>query len=598
MNESRGDADLLRSLREGDQSAYAILWERHIGAALRYAHRVYPVRAEDLASEAFLAIYQQVTTTAKGPEFAFRSYLKAVIRNTAIRWRKEADLVDDTAAVDSTDFRDALNLIEREANASDLRGAFEELPERWQRVLWLSEVAEVGRPEIALELGIKPNAVSALQRRARAGLKLNWLTRQIPLALREDPGHAAHLFPRHLADPQDAIVAEEVSAHVAECVVCGELLLSLRSDARRLQNVTLSAVGFGALGVTLPSVGAFAPGTVAAAALATAGAGIGVAGLLTGGIGALSIGGILLTTLLLPGPVPVVPSAAVADSTATAAPVTPGPTVPPGMIPAPAPAPAATLPGVPSPTGRWNADPSIDSVDLVNDPAAEVPLAPTAPVTAPGTTPGPGEGTASTPSPGVSTPPTSSGYLAPVLAGRTTPGAEIGIEVDGQRYAPAVAADGSWSFDPRGLQLSAGDYEYQAWAFDSTGESPATTGTFTILPVVIGGFENISGTEDMQVAEASTTGLVISATGPANGSIYITTMQGHTAIIPLDETGHALKRLRMHSRGWYWFTFRALDADEYWGPPTEHPLDVYDPDIIFDPWGPGPEEMTFELTDP
>ena len=87
MKESRGDADLLRSLRDGDQSAYAILWERHIGAALRYAHRIYPARAEDLASETFVAIYQQVTTTSKGPEFAFRSYLKAVIRNTAIRWR-------------------------------------------------------------------------------------------------------------------------------------------------------------------------------------------------------------------------------------------------------------------------------------------------------------------------------------------------------------------------------------------------------------------------------------------------------------------------------------------------------------------------------
>ena len=75
-------------------------------------------------------------------------------------------------------------------------------------------------------------------------------------------------------------------------------------------------------------------------------------------------------------------------------------------------------------------------------------------------------------------------------------------------------------------------------------------------------------------------------------------MQGHTAIIPLDENGNALKRLRMHSRGWYWFTFRALDADDNWGPPTEHALDVYDPEIIFDPWGPGPEEMTFEITDP
>ena len=106
------------------------------------------------------------------------------------------------------------------------------------------------------------------------------------------------------------------------------------------------------------------------------------------------------------------------------------------------------------------------------------------------------------------------------------------------------------------------------------------------------------GTDDMQVAEASTTGLVIAVTGPANESIHITTMQGHTAVISLDETGHAVNRLRMHSRGWYWFTFRALDAEGFSGPIDEHALDVYDPDIIFDPWGPGPEEMTFDLTDP
>lgn len=124
------------------------------------------------------------------------------------------------------------------------------------------------------------------------------------------------------------------------------------------------------------------------------------------------------------------------------------------------------------------------------------------------------------------------------------------------------------------------------------------TGSFTILPIVIEGFENITGTEDMDVTEASTTGLVIAATGPANGSIYITSIEGHSAVIPLDSTGHAIKRLRMHSQGWYWFTFRALDGDGFWGPMDEHPLDVWDPDVIFDPWGPDPEQMTFDISDP
>ncbi|WP_301113455.1 sigma-70 family RNA polymerase sigma factor [Microbacterium sp.] len=602
MEDSRGDAELLRALRGGDQAAYAVLWERHIGAALRYAHRLFPSRSEDLASEALLAIYQQVTTSDAGPEFAFRSYLKAVIRNTAIRWRKDADHIDDTVEPDRADFRDALSLVERETNAQQFLGAFQELPERWQRVLWLTEVADVPRPEVARELGIKPNAVSALQRRARSGLKLQWLTSQVPLALRDDEAHVARLLPRHLTEPLDEAVAQEVAGHVSSCDVCGELLIGLRSDAQRLHGVTLSAVGFGALGVILPSTGAFAPGTAVAAAVIVTGAGAGLASLLAGGLGVLTAGTLILGSFLLPGAAPAASTpAAEGDKTWSVARSVPEAGAPAHVVGAPdgtvaTPAPSAS----PSPprTGRWNSDPSIDSIDLVNDPDAPGPLNPTRPETAPGTTPDPGETPGSALGPGVTSPTASSGYLAPVVAGTATPGSAVAIEVDGARYTPAVAADGAWSFDPRTLQLAAGTYDYRAWAFDAVGQSPATTGTFTIIPIVIEGFENISGTEDMQVEEARTTGVVIAATGPANGSIYVTTMQGHSAIIPLDGTGRAVKRLRMNSRGWYWFTFRAMDAEGYIGPIDEHPLDVYDPDIIFDPWGPGPEEMTFELVDP
>lgn len=600
MGDSRTDRELLRVLRDGDQSAYAVLWERHIGAALRYAHRLHPAHAEDLASEALLAVYQQVTTTTTGPDFAFRSYLKAVIRNTAIRWRKEGEHIDDTVEADRADFRDALSLVERESSAQQLLGAFQELPDRWQRVLWLTEVAEVPRPDVARELGIKPNAVSALQRRARAGLKLQWLTTQVPLSLRDDQAHAARLFPQHLTEPLDDTVAREVTDHVSSCADCGELLLSMRSDARRLQGVTLSAVGFGALGVALPATGALAPGTTAAvAAVVAAGAGVGLTSLLAGGIGVLSLGGVLLGSLLFPWTAPA-PSTAVVAAIESSAPS--GPPVPEidetgGTDGAPVVIPATPRPSSAS-TGRRITDPSIDTVDMVNDPNAPAPITPTAPRTAPGSTPGPGTGSGSTLSPGLVTPAASSGYLAPVLAGKTTPGSAVGVDVGGARYTPTVAPDGSWSFDPRALQLPAGTHDYKAWAFDDDTQSPAMTGSFTILPLVIGGFENITGTEDMDVEEARTTGLVIAVTGPANGSIYVTTMEGHSAMIPLDDTGHARKRLRMNSEGWYWFTFRALDADGFWGPADERPLDVYDPTVIFDPWGPSPEEMTFELTDP
>lgn len=602
MEDPRGDAELLRALRDGDQAAYAVLWERHIGAALRYAHRLFPSRAEDLAAEALLAVYQQVTTTDAGPEFAFRSYLKAVIRNTAIRWRKDADHIDDTVEPDRADFRDALSIVERETNAQQLLGAFQQLPERWQRVLWLTEVADVPRPEVARELGIKPNAVSALQRRARSGLKMHWLTSQVPPALRDDEAHVARLFPRHLAEPLDETVAREVAEHVPSCDVCSDLLVGLRTDAQRLHGVTLSAVGFGALGVILPSTGAFAPGTAVAAAVVATGAGAGLASLLAGGLGVLTAGTLILGSFLLPGTPPAVSAPAAEGDKAWSAvrsvpsngAQVPGVGAPDGTVATPAPSASPSAPR----TGRWNSDPTIDSIDLVDDPDAPGPLNPTRPGTAPGTTPDPGGDPGSTLGPGVITPAASSGYLAPVVAGTATPGSAVAVEVAGQRYTPTVAADGAWSFDPRALELAAGTYDYQAWAFDAGGQSPATTGSFTILPIVIQGFENIAGTEDMQVEEARTTGLVIAATGPANGTIYVSTMQGHSAVIPLDETGKALKRLRLNSRGWYWFTFRAMDAEGYIGPADEHPLDVYDPDIIFDPWGPGPEEMTFELVDP
>ena len=606
--DARTDGELLSALRAGDNRAYEVLWHRHAPAAHRYARRLMPSRAEDLVSESFLAIYQQVTTGSAGPQFAFRSYLKAVLRNTAIRWRKDVEQFVDADA-EPTDERDALSIAEQDSEATDVLAALQALPERWQRVLWLAEVVEAGRPQIAQELQIRPNAVSALQRRARTGLKFQWLTRQIPLDLRDDPTHVARLFPQFLTEVGSGTLAAEVTHHIADCRDCADLLFGLRGAASRLQGSTL-AVLLGSAGVGTATATLSSGTTATAVVVAGAGAGV-IAWLSAGGIAAVTAGGLFISSLVAVDSAagePGHPTSTVAAEPARVPAPTPSP--PPGPV-VDASAPAA--PDVPSgadlPTGRGITDPTIEDAGFDGDPATQATvLPPDRPPAAgpgvpdpasspdPGTTPDPGA--APTPSPGVTTPTSSPAYLSPVLAGRTTPGDGVALQLDGQRYTPAVADDGTWVFDTRGLELAAGDYTYQAWAYSATAQSAVTEGAFTVLPLEVHGFEDLTGFEDMTVAEAATTGVVITIQGPANGQVFLSSMEGHTAIVALDATGFTRKRLVMNSRGWYYITFRALDADGYWGPGVEDAVDVYDPDVIMDPWGPSPEDMTFDLVDP
>lgn len=594
MIDPRGDAELLSALRAGDRGSYEVLWRRHADAARRYAYRIFPARADDLVSESFLAIYQQVTTTDKGPQFAFRSYLKTVIRNTAIAWRKDAERVLTGEDVDQVEPNDGLRALEQQAHSADVLAAFQALPERWQRVLWLAEVDEADRPEIARELGIKPNAVSALQRRARTGLKFQWLSRQIPVSLRDDTAHVARLIPQYLTEPNNLTVDREVTAHLDACAVCTDLLHSTRGGTARLQGRTL-AVLLGA-GLATPAAASWSSGTVAVAAVT------GLSGwLLAGTLGVATVGGIIVAALIT-GPVPLsadteaLPMSTDVASAAASGPEpeperTPGPDL---IVTFPVPPPAPEEPVV----GRRVLDPSIPSAGLSDDPDQDFPTAPTRPQPAGPDTPGPGADPESPMSPGVTTPTTSSGYLSPVIAGGTEAGQSVVVAVESVRYTPTVAGDGSWSFDTRALQPDAGTYAYEVWAYDETSQSAVTSGTFTVLPIEVRGFEQLTGFEDMLVDEAQTTGVVIAVTGPPNGRVFITSMEGHSATIALDQNGYTRKRLLMDAAGWYYFTMRALDSDGYWGPANEKVVDVYDPDVIFDPWGGGPDSMTFELVDP
>ncbi|KKI22191.1 MULTISPECIES: sigma-70 family RNA polymerase sigma factor [unclassified Leucobacter] len=611
--ETPSDAELLLRLRSGDARAYEALWSRHIGAALRLARRIDRDRAEDLVSESFLAVYRQVTTTDAGPTEAFRAYLFTVIRNTAARWGREMERFPVLPDAEPAHADDGLSIVSREADAAEVLAAFRALPERWQRVLWLSEVDEVPRPRIAAELRIRPNAVSSLHRRARAGLLNHWLIRQVPDALRADTAHRAELLPGYVIGNLAAAERVAAEAHIAVCAVCAELLGDLRSSASTLQRATLSTAGFAALGSTLPAASPLvAPAAAGGAALLLGVASqLGPAGTtVLGGLGIAACGTAiavaLVTGSVLGGGASDAGGRGSAPETSSTE-RTSATEVSEARDPAP---PRIAVedgtedsdteqfprPGTPTPpseirTGRHNTDESIPEVPLVDgwpqpeEPEPERPR--------PDTGPGPQTETPAL-APGLRTPADSTGYFAPVIAGRTSPGAQIAVSIAGQQYSTPVDPAGGWSFDLRTFSAAAGTTEYSVWAYAGDRRSASVLGRYTLLPVAVRGFE---GSPTMDISEARTTGLVLQFQGAPNGTVCLQSMTGQVASVPLDATGSAVRRLRMQSGGFYMFTFRACDG-AFRGSPVETYATVDDPDApIFGPWGPDPEEQTFELSE-
>lgn len=597
------DAELLSRVRSGDPEAYAELWRRHIRAALRVARRLVPARAEDLASESFLAVHHQLTVSGNGPETAFRAYLFTTMRNTAMRWQRADSRIETDPDLDDVEFTDAASILEDRARSAELLEAFRSLPERWQRVLWLTEVEDAARPEIAAELGIRPNAVSALYRRARQGFRLQWLVQQVPPELREDRRHVAGLLPQLVLGDKISTPGRRIAEHLEQCATCAELHTDLVAARRRMGRTTLRAFGFAGLGVVLP-----AASHLSATAI---GAGVAAALLTLGGVTlAAGLGALIITTTLPVQPPWGVPQAEAApaqtDDRADGA--RPGDGTGEGDAPvqadegsphAPATGRGNADPAIPGPTFSRGSEPNDFYVPPGRPPAAED-----------GSVPPPAEDATTPLRAGLANPPVESAYLAPVLTGTTAPGASVAIELlspsnlytapPPAQFSVQADADGNWSFDTRAVaDTAAGVYEYRVWAFTDTEVSSIDSGSFTLSPLELTGFESVEPFERIPLAEASTTGIVFEARGPAGGTICLASIYSGQAVeIPLDAEGVAVKRIRFLTTGTYLLNFRACEEDHR-GPANELFVDVGDPDEVLIGWfGPDPTSTELEVADP
>jgi RNA polymerase sigma factor (sigma-70 family) len=215
------DAELIEHARSGDTRAFGELWRRHYRSAARVARQyTSSIDADDLVSEAYARIYQRVLAGG-GPTGAFRPYLYTTIRNLASSWGAasrdiQVDMIEDYED-DRIPDDPAAWALDRTLTAR----AFRSLPERWQTVLWYTEVEGMDPHEVAPLMGMTANSVAALSYRAREGLRKAWLQAHVSDAVAEGECQwALSRLGEHARDSLSNRDRERLTAHLAGCAKC------------------------------------------------------------------------------------------------------------------------------------------------------------------------------------------------------------------------------------------------------------------------------------------------------------------------------------------------------------------------------------------
>ncbi|KDN18408.1 sigma-70 family RNA polymerase sigma factor [Amycolatopsis rifamycinica] len=276
----KSDAELIAEVRSGKIESYGALYERHTGAARNLARQLArsSSEADDLVSEAFAKVLDTLRG-GKGPDTAFRAYLLTALRHTAYdRTRKErrVDLNEDMTEVGgaaaealTVPFSDtAVAGLERTMAAK----AFTRLPERWQAVLWHTEIEQQSPAEVAPLLGLTANGVSALAYRAREGLRQAYLQVHLQDNAEERCRACAERLGAWTRDGLSKRERAQVESHLDECDRCRALAAELADVNGGLRAVIAPIVLGGAALGYLATIGAAKASAATAGAAGAAGA--------------------------------------------------------------------------------------------------------------------------------------------------------------------------------------------------------------------------------------------------------------------------------------------------------------------------------------
>ncbi|HEV7147456.1 MAG TPA: sigma-70 family RNA polymerase sigma factor [Pedococcus sp.] len=238
------DLELTSRAREGEERAVVELWTRHYPAALATARRVarQPRDAEELAADAFSGMLAALNSGG-GPTGSVRAYLLTSVRNgvtTRARRANAADVLTDETTVLENAADVPADPVAAAGELSLMREAFAALPTRWQHVLWRTAVDHESNITVGEELGLSANAVAALARRARQGLRAAYVQVHVSRGA-VDPGCVPFIggLAALLTNPDST---SETAIHVRGCARCTERLAELRRVDRNLSGVLTPAL--------------------------------------------------------------------------------------------------------------------------------------------------------------------------------------------------------------------------------------------------------------------------------------------------------------------------------------------------------------------
>jgi RNA polymerase sigma-70 factor (ECF subfamily) len=170
--ERLADEELMPLIADRDADAFAVLYDRHGGAAYSLAYRIVGSRqaAEDVTQEAFISIWRS------GARFdptrgSVRAWTLGIVRNRAIdALRRDTGRapkldLDDEAALEQ---RPSGELTEEEVvrrdEAAGVRGALQDLPSDQSKVIELAFFGGFSHSEIAEMLGMPLGTVKGRMR--------------------------------------------------------------------------------------------------------------------------------------------------------------------------------------------------------------------------------------------------------------------------------------------------------------------------------------------------------------------------------------------------------------------------------------------------
>jgi len=166
---------------------------------------------------------------------------------------EDPDTIDDPAAL----------ALDRTLTAR----AFRSLPDRWQSVLWYTEVEGMDPHEVAPILGMTANGVAALSYRAREGLRKAWLQAHINDA--SASGECQWAISRigdHARKGLSARDNERITFHLATCSKCAIINEEVDEVGSRLALVMLPIMLGGVAGGAMLATFGHAGSAMAAAA--------------------------------------------------------------------------------------------------------------------------------------------------------------------------------------------------------------------------------------------------------------------------------------------------------------------------------------------